>query len=45
MRDDWVRELRDSKKVSALKVDAAKHIADMTAKFLSVTVRERLILS
>ena len=40
---EWVRELRDSKKVSAMKVDTAKNIADMMAQCLSATVRERLM--
>ena len=43
LRDEWVRELRNSKKVSALKVDTVKNIADMMTKCLSATVRERLM--
>ena len=43
MRDEWVRELRNSKKVSAMKVDTVKNIADMMTKFLSATVRGRLM--
>ena len=43
LRDEWVRELRNSKKVSAMKVDTAKNIADMMTKCLSATVRERLM--
>ena len=43
LRNEWVRELRNSKKVSALKVDTAKNIADMMTKCLSATVRERLV--
>ncbi len=31
LRDEWVRELRISMKVSAMKVDTAKNIADMMA--------------
>ena len=43
LRDEWVRELRNSKKVSAMKVDTMKNIADMMTKCLSATVRERLM--
>ena len=38
-----MRELRNSKKVSAMKVDTVKNIADMMAKCLSATVHERLV--
>ena len=43
MRDEWVRELRNSKGVCALKVDTVKNIDDMMTKCLSATVRERLM--
>ena len=43
MRDEWVRELGNSKGVSAMKIDTAKNIADTMAKCLSATVRERLM--
>jgi len=43
LRGEWVRELRNSKKVSAMKVDTAKNIADLMTKCLSATVRERLM--
>ena len=36
MREDWVNELRDRKKVTA------KNIADMMAKCLSASVRNKL---
>ena len=38
-----MRELRNSKKVSAMKVDTVKNITDMMAKCLLATVRERLM--
>ena len=43
LREEWVRELRNNKKVSAMKVGTVKNIADMMAKCLSATVRERLM--
>ena len=43
LREEWVRELRNSKKVSAMEVDTVKNIADMMTKCLSATVRGRLL--
>ena len=43
LREEWVRELRNSKKVSAMKVDTAQRIADMMAPCLSLTVCDRLM--
>ena len=40
LRDELVRELRNSKKVSAMKVDTAKNIADMMTKCQLQSVRD-----
>ena len=42
MREEWVNELRDRKKVTAVKVSTDKNIADMMAKCLSASVRNNL---
>ena len=42
MREEWVNELRDKKKVTAVKVSTDKNIADMMTKCLSASVRNNL---
>ena len=42
MREEWVNELRDKKKVTAVKVSTDKNIADIMTKFLSSSVRNNL---
>lgn len=42
MREEWVNELRDRKKVKAVKVSTDKNIADMLTKCLSASVRNNL---
>ena len=43
MREEWVNELRDRKKVTAVKVSTDKNIADMMTKCLRNNLEKEVV--
>ena len=43
LREPWIKELRDGKKISAVHVPIGENVADMLTKYLNRTSREKLM--
>jgi len=43
LREPWIKELRDGKKISAVHVPTGENVADMLTKYLNRTSREKLM--
>ena len=42
LREQWVKELRDKRRVKAVKISTDKNVADMMTKCLTATVMNKL---